>query len=359
MQEDDATDAKLKQAEALIELGRTSRAIDLLATIPQTSPRLVAGVNCLLARALLSLGRNEEALRCARAAVEAEPNSDEPLYWLALVEPDASAQLRHALRLVELDPEWAPYRSIYALALRRNKRNEEAVAVAREAARQAPDSILVLTLLGDILKSTGSEDAAQAYGRILEIDPDHVRAREALADLKRIDNIDESARMYASLLVTDPDRTENSYRLNWMVFSNLLHLCAGTMVGYAIASLVTGVVYALGNRRLALVAMTVWSLILVRSVFLSFKRDFVKLGEGLGISPRDAFVRLYEKLPVSSIVATCAAVMITLPPLIWAVFGLVGRAPSWWAAVGVPVLIMACRWGAATFAWLSARRRGR
>ena len=60
-----------------------------------------------------------------------------------------------------------------------------------------------------------------------------------------------------------------------------------------------------------------FSLICVSRVARSFRSDTSKLGKALGMSPRAAFIRIYGKIPISSIMATLATIMMTLPPLIW------------------------------------------
>ena len=66
---------QIKRAQALIDLGRQEQAVELLVTIPQTTPLLVAAVNCFLAYAFAGLGKKDEAYACARRALEAEPNT--------------------------------------------------------------------------------------------------------------------------------------------------------------------------------------------------------------------------------------------------------------------------------------------
>ena len=124
----------------------------------------------------------------------------------------------------------------------------------------------------------------------------------------------------------------------------MLSACVYVSTRYAVAWLLAGLVYAVGLRTVAVVIGLLASLIFVSRVARSFRSDTAKLGKALGMSPRAAFIRIYGKLPISSIMATLATIMMTLPPLIWAVLALVGRASSWWAAVGLPILIMACGW---------------
>ena len=177
---------QIKRAQALIDLGRQEQAVELLVTIPQTTPLLVAAVNCFLAYAFAGLGKKDEAYACARRALEAEPNNDTALFWLAIVEPDDAAALQHTSRLIELDPDWVPYQSLHAISLLRNGRKEEAEAVARGAARQAPEDVYVLGNLGDVLQDKRSPEAEQVYARILEMEPDDLtRARHSPGSSKR------------------------------------------------------------------------------------------------------------------------------------------------------------------------------
>ena len=173
---------QIKRAQALIDLGRQEQAVELLAVIPQTTPLLVAAVNCFLAYAFAGLGKKDEAYACARRALEAEPNNDTALFWLAIVEPDDATALQHTSRLIELDPDWVPYQSLHAISLLRNGRKEEAEAVAREAARQAPEDVYVLGNLGDVLHDKRSPEAEQVYARILEMEPDALHAQGTRPD---------------------------------------------------------------------------------------------------------------------------------------------------------------------------------
>ena len=49
MTDESSAHEQIKRAHALIDLGRQEQAIELLVTIPQTTPLLVAAVNCFLA----------------------------------------------------------------------------------------------------------------------------------------------------------------------------------------------------------------------------------------------------------------------------------------------------------------------
>lgn len=359
MTDEDLTASRIARAEALTDLGRYEQAIELLTTIPQTSPDVAVSVNCLLAFAHVKLNNLGESHACAGRAVEAMPDNTEALYWLTATEPDAALALEHASRLVALAPEWAPYRALNARTLKRNSRSEEAESEAREAVRLAPEEILALNTLGDILLRSHPDEALDAYQRVLDIDPGNTSAREGIAKLKRADDADESSRLYRGLLETNPERSHYESQLHWMVFVNPLRLTIGTSIVTAAGWLVAAVPYALGWRTAALACATAWSVLVVLGARGGFKENAAKIADGLETSPREVIAAAFRRRPIGSSLATVSLVAIVATPAVWGAWGLLAPASSWWTAVGVPILIMLCGWIGAFIAWITATRLGR
>lgn len=359
MPADDAARAQIERAEALINLGREEQAIELLATIPQTDPELVVDVNCTLAFAHLRLNQGAEAHASAKRAVQAAPDSNEALYWLAGTESDAALALEHASRLVERAPQWGPYRALHARVLRGNGRSEEAEREAREAVRLAPEDVFVLNTCGFVLRSSHPDEALEAYGRILEIDPGDTGAREAIAKLKRVDDADESSRLYRGLLETNPERSHYESQLHWTLFGNLFTLSIGLQIVYAAAWLAATVFYTFGHRTAALVCGMLWSLLGTRVILLQCRKDAAKIADGTETSHREVVASAFRRRPVGISIAALSLVSINVTPAAWGAWGLLAPASSWWTAVGVPILIIFCGWFGAIVAWFTVTKLGR
>lgn len=358
MPDDDAARALIERAEALIDLGRAEQAIEVLASVPQNTPDLVVGVNCALAFAHLKLNQCAASHAAASRAVEAAPTSTEALYWLTFAEPNDALALEHSSRLVELEPQWGPYRALHARMLERNSRSEEAQAEAREAVRLAPEDVFVLNTLGYVLHTSDPDEALDAYGRTLDIDPGNTSAREGIAKLKRVDDADESSRLYRGLLETNPERSHYESELHWMVFVNPIRLTIGTAILDAAGWLIAIVPYALGWRTFALTCATVWSLFVVLGMRTGFKENAAKIAEGLETTPSGVVASAFKRRPVGSSIATASLAVIGATPVVWGVWGLYVPASSWWTAVGAPILIIFCGWFGALVAWITATKLG-
>lgn len=359
MPDDDAARALIERAEALIDLGRAEQAIEVLASVPQNTPDLVVGVNCALAFAHLKLNQCAASHAAASRAVEAAPTSTEALYWLTFAEPNDALALEHSSRLVELEPQWGPYRALHARMLERNSRSEEAQAEAREAVRLAPDDVFVLNTLGYVLHASDPDEALDAYGRTLDIDPGNTSAREGIAKLKRVDDADESSRLYRGLLETNPERSHYESQLHWTLFGNLFTLSIGLQIVYAAAWLAATVFYTFGHRTAALVCGMLWSLLGTRVILLQCRKDAAKIADGTETSPREVVASAFRRRPVGISIAALSLVSINVTPAAWGAWGLLAPASSWWTAVGVPILIIFCGWFGALVAWITATKLGR
>ena len=351
---DDAARAQIERAEALIELGREEQAVELLATVPQTDPEAVVSVNCALAFAHLRLNQRAEAHASAERAVQAVPNSTEALYWLTGTEPDATRALEHSSRLVELEPQWGPYRALHARTLKRNGRSGDAEREAREAVRLAPEDVFVLNTSGSVLRGSHPDEALEAYGRVLEIDPGNTDAREGIARLKRVHEADESSRLYRGLLETNPERGHYEDQLHWMVFVNPLRLTIGTVLLDAAGWLAMAVPYALGWRTAAVACGTAWSLMMILGLVSGFRENAAKIAEGLETGSGAVVVAAFRRRPFSSFTAMASIVVVGATPAVWGAWTLFNPAPSWWSAVGVPVAFIVSAWITAPLVWFVA-----
>jgi TolB-like protein/TolA-binding protein len=127
-----------------------------------------------------ALAASEEALRLEPELAEARLARANVLTMLGRQE-EAERDFRHA---IELNPGWGDACYFYARALVEARRYDDAAAIFEEAARRNPDDYAALTLLEGVHERRGDPAAArQAAARALEaverrlrIDPDDDRA---------------------------------------------------------------------------------------------------------------------------------------------------------------------------------------
>lgn len=78
MTDEDLTASRIARAEALTDLGRYEQAIELLTTIPQTSPDVAVSVNCLLAFAHVKLNNPANRTRARGGPSRRCPTTPKP-----------------------------------------------------------------------------------------------------------------------------------------------------------------------------------------------------------------------------------------------------------------------------------------
>jgi len=141
-----------------------------------------------LAKVLSWAGKNEDAARAARRALELLGDDAECLFILSLDASDrrdhlgAVSLLREAVRL---DPSWVKARHNLGVELARAGRDEDALDAYAAVIELEPAHPNVHYNRANALARLGRDaEAALAYERALELDPDDAGAREALEELR-------------------------------------------------------------------------------------------------------------------------------------------------------------------------------
>jgi tetratricopeptide (TPR) repeat protein len=177
-----------------------------------------ASVALTRGRALLDIGRPEEAADAFRAAIAAEPAWAEPrghLGW-ALVsagEPEAALEaLKGALALAP-DAGWLHRTRAYALAML--DRTKEAVEAAEIGARADPTTAQAHEVLADMRLAAGdARGARQAAEAARELDPDQPGPHISLGDVAlEQDRYPEAEGHYRAALALDAENTHALYNL--------------------------------------------------------------------------------------------------------------------------------------------------
>jgi tetratricopeptide (TPR) repeat protein len=174
-----------------------------------------------LAKVLSWAGKNEDAARAARQALEALGDDAESFFVLseyASSRHDSESAIGFLLEALRLDPDWAKARNNLGVQLMRLDRVEEALAAYDEALRYAPDHASSRFNRANALRRLGRlDESIVAYEECLRRDPEDLdvlfniagalekthepeRALEYLTRLLEIDPEDEDARRQAARL---------------------------------------------------------------------------------------------------------------------------------------------------------------
>lgn len=162
------------------------------------------------ARAALEVGRSEEAERCARGALAADPGAVEAHALLARAllaagRWDDGVAAAEAGLAVAPEEEWL--HRLRALLLRAAGRHEDALASADEAARLAPDLSEAHLVRSYVLESLKRIPAArEAAERAVALSPDDAGAHAQLGDLWLEKDPARAERSYREALSLDPER---------------------------------------------------------------------------------------------------------------------------------------------------------
>lgn len=187
----DDEEHRIERVAALLELGRYAEAAtaarDELAHSPQSGP-----LHQLLAHALIELDDVPGALRHARSATAAEPESPEALILLSgtLAEVGAGPEAREAaIRAIHLAPdEWQAHVAYaHALLFGIGGRGvlPEAEVAARHAIELGPHEPAPHVVLGIVRwRQDDLATAELAFRHALSFDPDDVDAQRNLASLQ-------------------------------------------------------------------------------------------------------------------------------------------------------------------------------
>ncbi|MCK6481798.1 MAG: tetratricopeptide repeat protein [Planctomycetes bacterium] len=138
----------------------------------------------LLALARSNLGRRDDALGAARAAVRAAPDWDWAHYVLAsvLYDRDEYAEAEEAVgEAVRLDPEYADYRRLQAAILVESGEPAKGLAAARVGMELDPESARLRAIEGLALHHLNRpEEAAHSFREALALDPENALAHAGL-----------------------------------------------------------------------------------------------------------------------------------------------------------------------------------
>ena len=75
-----------------------------------------------------------------------------------------------------------------------------------------------------------------------------------------------------------------------------------------------------------------------------------QVAAGQGKTRREVVDLTFKRRPVGATIATISLALLVVTPVAFAVLRYFVPASSWWTAVGVPILVMACGWVGAAIA---------
>ena len=159
------------QATALLKVGNTQRAIDLLESTAARFPR-DGETQFKLADVYNEAGRSTEAERTLRQMLTADPTNHRVLNYLGYMLAQNGKDLDEAIRLVnaalKVEPGRAEYLDSLGWAYFKQGNLGEAERFLREAAQKRPDHPEILDHLGDVYARRGRwQEAIEAWTRAL------------------------------------------------------------------------------------------------------------------------------------------------------------------------------------------------
>ncbi len=183
----DGTSSAAARAAALCDLGRFDDAIGVLGPLVAAEPEAPMPW-CLLARANIGAGHNEDALGCATRAVALRPDDEWPhrLRSIALGRLDRHAEaVNEARQSVRLAPHlWQTHHRLAYAHLAGGWHGDEARRAAAEACSLGPLEAVTHTAVGAVALAAGDRDTAEAaFRHALTIDPNSDVAHNELARL--------------------------------------------------------------------------------------------------------------------------------------------------------------------------------
>ena len=179
--------AEFDRAQQLYDLGRPAEALDVVGQILAGRPDNAEGLR-LAALCLSAVGRQDEAVRTARAAVAAEPDSEHGrrvLSHMHYKSGEFRLAANIALEATRLAPnEWRGHMLLARCICHFDPPRAVAPAErSRELGPESPDTHFACALAYQALDRT--EDARGAYLKVLELNPQHAMALNNLAVLDR------------------------------------------------------------------------------------------------------------------------------------------------------------------------------
>lgn len=162
-----------------------------------------------LARALLGLGRDEEALASLERVLALQPNHSKAIRELALQRRRRGEHAEAAglwQRLLRLEPGNEHYLNQLGIALFDAGRRTEADQVARQLLELKPDVAAYHYNLGNIVRAQQGDDASiPHYARAVELDPTHAQALASLGAACYRKSPDQAEDCFRKALAIDPD----------------------------------------------------------------------------------------------------------------------------------------------------------
>ena len=179
--------AEFERAQQLYDLGRAAEALDVVARILATRPDNAEGLR-LAALCLSAVGRQDEAVQVAQAAVAAEPDSEHGrrvLSHMHYKRGEFRLAANIALEATKLAPnEWRGHMLLARCVCHFDPPRAIAPAErSRALGPDSPDTHFACALAYQALNRT--EDARNAYLKVLELNPQHAMALNNLAVLDR------------------------------------------------------------------------------------------------------------------------------------------------------------------------------
>ena len=227
------TEVSARRATALLNAGRAGDARDVLRDALKIAPSDVR-LSFMLAQAQRDTGDLEGAEATARALQKANPEDVRTSYLLAQM---LEARGRYQEILDLLKPEIARQRAANArpgqiamlmstqgLALLQLKRNDEALAVFRDAIALAPDDTSVRFQFGAALDRTGrGSEAEKAFRDLIAKDPLDANALNYLGYMLAerggpADGLNEAVALIQRALTVEPDNPSYLDSLGWAYF---------------------------------------------------------------------------------------------------------------------------------------------
>lgn len=186
----------IDEATQALERGDHAAALDLTVRVLDATPGDDAA-HAVRARALLALGRLDEAERHAADAVRLDPEEIAYRELLAQVRSEGGAHGDAAYeygRLARLDPRQTEWVAAEARERADASQPETAVLAARRALRLDPQNgSAQLALARALVALRDKRESLQAARRALELLPGDVGARELVADAQRLAGEDAAA----------------------------------------------------------------------------------------------------------------------------------------------------------------------
>ncbi|HTJ70860.1 MAG TPA: tetratricopeptide repeat protein [Actinospica sp.] len=269
----DATRARVEidRAQQLYDLGRAAEALDVVGQILAGRPDNAEGLR-LAALCLSAVGRQDEAVRTARAAVAAEPDSEHGrrvLSHMHYKRGEFRLAANIALEATKLAPnEWRGHMLLARCICHFDPQHATAPAErSRELGPDSPDTHFACALAYQALGR--KDDARAAYLKVLELNPQHAMALNNLAVLDRsAHRWDRALRGFRRALSSDPHQELARRNIDSILLSRVWRLTWLSVLAVDSVDALAPVLGSFGQRILGsvLVAIlvagpvyTVWS----------------------------------------------------------------------------------------------------